>query len=201
MFFFHFTDAVVCVRRELFPSSRCLFMYRDVVSVAQSFHRLSMALPSLRLGALLGYISGRFTKMFAESVGVDGSNYCVRLDTDLTFGVLLYALTASAYLDLRRRGFDASAVRYEDLVARSLDMCRVVLEFCRLPTSLAELAVKAFDVDSQGNSAIARSVLGRFERPQLTPRKKARLNELLKKFALPLIGEPGILEGTLTCSQ
>ena len=111
----------------------------------------------------------------------------------------MYTITTASYLDLRRRGFDVSALRYEDLVARPLDMCRVVLEFCHLPVSLAELGVKAFDVDSQRNSVFAESIIGRFKEPELTAQIKLKLNELLKKFGLPQIGEPGILEGTLSC--
>ena len=75
-----------------------------------------------------------------EMTGIP-SSYRVRLDNDLLLGALVYAVTISAYLDMRRRGFDISAVHYEHLVARPLDMCRVILEFCRLPASLAELAV------------------------------------------------------------
>ena len=175
-------------------------MYRDVVAVAKSVYRLSMVLPTLRLACLLGSFSGHMMKMIVESRGADGSDFCVRLDNDLTCGVLLYAVTTSLYLSMRRRGFDVSALRYEDLVARPLDMCRVILEFCHLPVSLAELAVKAFDVDSQRNSISAKSVLERFKEPQLTPEKKAKLNELLKKYGLPLIGEPNIMEGTLSFS-
>jgi len=176
-------------------------MYRDVVASAKSVHRLSMVLPSLRLACLLGYFSDRVGQSFADSVGVNGRDYSVRVDNELATGVFLYALTTSVYLDLRRRGFDVSALRYEDLVARPLDMCRVILEFCRLPVSLAQLAVRAFDVDSQSNSLVARSVLGRFKEPQLTPQTKRKLNELLRKNGLPLIGQPGIVEGTLSCSQ
>jgi len=175
-------------------------MYRDIVPVAKSVYRLSMVLPSLRLCFLIGCFSGQFTKKIADSMGVDGTDYGVRIDNDLTGGVLLYAVSTSIYIDMRRRGFDVSALRYEDLVARPLDMCRVVLEFCRLPVSLAELAVKAFDVDSHRNSIHAESVLRRFKEPQLTPQRKTKLNELLKKFGLPLIGEPVIVEGTLSCS-
>ena len=175
-------------------------MYREAVAVAKSLHRVTMVAPSAHLGCLLGCFSGRITQMIVESYGADGSDFCVRLDNDLTMGVFLFAVTTSIYLDMRRRGFDVSALRYEDLVERPLDMCRVLMEFCGLPVSLAELAVKAFDVDSQRNSVLAKSVLGRFKEPQLTPQKKAKLNELLKKSGLPLIGEPCILEGTLFCS-
>jgi len=78
-------------------------------------------------------------------------------------------------------------------------MCRVILEFCHLPVSLAEQAVKAFDVDSQRNSILAKSVIGHFKEPQLTPQTKSKLNKLLKKHGIPLIGEAGIIEGTLSC--
>jgi len=176
-------------------------MFRDPVPVAKSVYRLSMVVPTLRLCYLLGYFSGRITKAIVRSVGVVDSDYCVRLDNDMTAGVVLYAVVTSIYLEMRRRGFDVSAVRYEDLVERPLDMCRVLMEFCGLPVSLAELAVKAFDVDSQRNTMGADSVLGRFKQPQLTPEKKAKLDELLKKFGLPLIGEPGIVEGFLSCSR
>jgi len=76
-------------------------------------------------------------------------------------------------------------------------MCRVILEFCHLPVSSAELAVKAFDADSRENSNFAKSVVGNFKEPQLTPQTKTKLNELLKKQGIPLIG---IIEGTLSCS-
>ena len=115
------------------------------------------------------------------------------------FGVLHATLFITTYHDLRRRGFDISALRYEDLVAQPLDMCRVVLEFCHLPVSLAELAVKAFYVDSQANSPMPKSVIGHFKEPQLTEQSKVEINEILKKLGQPLIGEPGIIEGTLTC--
>ena len=98
-------------------------------------------------------------------------------------------MATSKYIEMRRRGFDISALRYEDLVARPLDMCRVILEFCHLPVSLVELAVKAFDRDSQKDSEVSKSVLERFKEPQLTPQKKEKLNELLKKNGLPLIGD------------
>jgi len=179
-------------------------MYRDVLPVAKSFYRLSMVFPALRLGYLLGYFSGQTAKAFVDSVGVgvlDAADFCVRLDNDMMVGVFIFAVITSVYLDARQRGFDVSALRYEDLVARPLDMCRAILEFCRLPVTLAEPAVKAFDVDSQENTMLKKSVIGRFTEPQLTPQKKAKLNELLLKFGLPLIGEPCVVEGTLFCSQ
>ena len=176
-------------------------MYRDILTVAKSFYRLTLALASSHLAMLLGSLSSHMTKVIIDSMGYPGSDYCVRLDNNLTLGVLLYAVTTSSYLDMRRRGFEVSALRYEDLVARPLDMCRVILKFCYLPVSLAEKAVEAFDTDSQKNSILARSVIGNFKEPQLTAQMKVKLNELLKKYGMSLIDEPGIIEGTLSCHE
>jgi len=191
---------MMCLYRELFPSSRCLFIYRDVEKVAKSVYRSTMVVPSVYLIMKLGKLSGHLIKILLNSMGFNGSDFCIRADNDLALGVVLSAVITSVYLDSRRRGLDISAVCYEDLVARPLDMCRVILEFCHLPVSLAELAVKAFDLDSQRSSVLAKSIIGRFKEPEMTPQIKAKLNELLKKHGLPLIGEPGIIEGTLTCS-
>jgi len=174
-------------------------MYRDVVAVVKSVHRMSMVYSSMRLIRLLGQFSGTITKVIIDSNGVDGSDFRMRMDNDLILGIVVYALATSSYMDLRRRGLDISALRYEDLIARPLDMCRVVLEFCHLPVSLAELGVNAFDVDSQRNSVMAKSIIGHFKEPELTPEIELKLNVLLNKFGLPLIGEPGILEGTISC--
>ena len=136
----------------------------------------------------LGKLSSQVGKMMAESFGLDGSDFAVRITNDLMPGVLLAGMTTATYLDMYRRGFDIKALRYEDLVARPLDMCRVILEFCRLPVSLAEQAVTAFDVDSQRNSMIAKSVIGHFKEPEMTPEPEVK--EQLKKCGLPLVGEP-----------
>jgi len=191
-----------CLYRELFPSSRCLFIYRDVEKVAKSTSRTCLVVPSGYLVMKLLRLSSWLTKKMMDSMGLNGSHFDmdVPVKSDFAFGVLLSAVLMSFYLDSRRRGLDISAVCYEDLVARPLDMCRVILEFCHLPVSLAELAVKAFDIDSQRSSILAKSVVGHFREPEMTPQIKAKLNELLKKNGLPLIGKPGIIEGTLTCS-
>ena len=160
-----------------------------------------MVVPTLRLAYLLSSFSVQMAKMITECRGREGSKFCVRLENNLSFGVLAYALNASTYLNMRRNGFDVSALRYEDLVEHPLDMCRILMEFCGLPVSLAELAIKAFDVDSQRNSITAKSILGHIKDPQLTPKMKAQLNELLNKYGIPLIGEPHVLEGTLSCSN
>jgi len=184
--------------RDVFPSSRCLFLYRDILATAKSMYRMSMALPYRRLTYLLGQFSSAASQTALHLLGAaDRRDLCVRFDNDMMQGVLLSSIITSRYLDLRRRGLDVSAVRYEDIVERPLDMCRVILEFCHLPQSLAELAVRAFDGDSQRDSEVSKSSIGHLEEPQLTPQVKTKVDELLMKCGMPLIGEPGIVEGTL----
>jgi len=173
-------------------------MYRDVEKIAKSMYRTTQVVPSAYLMMQIGKLSPRLTQLLLNSLGLHGADFCMRLDGDLAFGVFLFVFMVSFYLDARRRGFDMRAVHYEDLVARPLDMCRVVLEFCHLPVSLAERAVNAFDVDSQRNSLFAKSIVGRIKDPEVTPEAKVKLNEMLKKFELPLIDEPNIIVGTLT---
>ena len=189
--------------RELFPDSRSLFMYRDIEKVAKSAYRSSLCVPSGYLILQANKLSPMVCKRMLDSMGFNGANYSISLPDlpgDLAFGILVAIITTTVYLEARRRGFDVRAVCYEDLVARPLDMCHVILEFCHLPVSLADLAVRALDVDSQRNSHIARSIIGRFKDPEMTPQTRAKLNEFLKKFEMPPIGEPNALEGTLTCS-
>jgi len=175
-------------------------MYRDVEKVAKSTYRATLVEPSAYIFRQVGKLFPRVNRVILDVMGYSGADLCVRLDGDLALGVLLSAVVTSVYLDARRRGFDTRAVRYEDLVARPLDMCRVILEFCRLPVSLAERAVNAFEVDSQRNSFLARSIIGRIKDPEMTPDAKVKLNEMLKTFNMPPIGEPNIIEGTFTCT-
>jgi len=175
-------------------------MYRDIEKVAKSMSRSSQTSPTACLALQAGRVSSRVSKIMLDSMGLNGANFCIRMDSKLAGGVLVSAATSTLYLKARRRGFDVRAVRYEDLVARPRDMCRVILEFCHLPVSLTDLAVRASDVDSQRNSPFAKSVIGQLKEAELTPQIRAKLNELLRKFEMPPLGEPNILEGTLTCS-
>jgi len=176
-------------------------MYRDVIPVAKSVYRASSVHPTLRLMYSLGSLHAELSKLVMDAIGFDGTPFRVRMDTDWTYGTVLFGLTTSAYVTMRSHGFDVSGLRYEDLVERPLDMCRVLMEFCGLPVSLAELGVKALDVDSQRNSLTAKSNIGHLKEPEMTPQIKVKLNEVLKRYpGAPLIGEPAVLEGTLTCS-
>ena len=62
----------------------------------------------------------------------------------------LWALvTVKAYLEFRRRCFDISAIRYEDLVTRPREICRRSMEACGLPVSFANSINQCMQNDSQ----------------------------------------------------
>jgi len=187
--------------RELFPSCKCLFTYRDIEKVTKSIYRALLMIPSRHLIFEVNKFSSQAANVVAHLIGLIDTDFSARIENDLMPGLMMAGITTAAYMDMYRRGFYIRALRYEDLVARPLDMCRVILEFCRLPMSLAEQAVIAFDVDSQRNSTLAMSVIGHFKEPEMTPEVTEQLNALLKKYGVPLIGEPGVIEGTLSCCQ
>ena len=95
---------MVCVYSALFPKSRCLFMYRDVVPVAKSMYRLSMVQPSIRFVYLLGKLSGTLNNKMFNSLGFDAGDICVRLDNGLTAGVALSAAIINRYLQFSQLG-------------------------------------------------------------------------------------------------
>jgi len=126
------TVDVMCMfgYRELFPSSRCLFMYRDVEKVAKSAYRSSLCVPSGYIILQSLKLSPMVTKLMMNSMGLHADNFAISLPDlpgDLVFGTLVAIVTTTLYLKARRSGFDVRAVCYEDLVARPRDMCRVIL--------------------------------------------------------------------------
>ena len=100
-------------------------------------------------------------------------------------------------LDFRRGGFDISAIRYEDLVERPLEICRRAMDSCGLPVSFADNIVSCMQEDTQ-NTLVSKSSLSRFRDPKVTPEVKDSLDRLAAKYGLPSVSEGCILEGTIS---
>lgn len=183
---------------KLFPKSKKLFMYRDILKVSKSIYRLAAPLPSLNMAYVLGRISGTLTEKIVDSMGYSGKDFHLRLQDGLALGVLLSAVTMKAYVDMRRDGEHIEALRYEDLIARPHETIRQVLEYCGLPTELTEAGAEGLNVDSQRNSIVSKSVIGTLKEPEATPEVLRRANEMLKMSGLPLLGGEYVLEGTFS---
>ena len=187
--------------RELFPHSRNLFLYRDIATASRSLYRISYPLPTIWLTYKLGRLSGSLTEKVVDAQGYCGRDYAVRLPDDLYMGVMLNCVLMTEYRELRARGLDLMAVRFEDLVRNPEESIRRVFDFCRLPTEIVKPALRGMDVDSQRNSVISKSIIGHLAEPEMTPGAIARANALLRRHELPLIGEECLLEGTITADK
>jgi len=189
----------VCLFSELYPRSRYLFTYRDVTKVGRSLYRLSCAMPSVKLAQLLGRLSPNMCVAVLDWMGYGGNDFNVLIENDLTFGAVCVLAAVKSYLQFRRGGFDIHAVRYEDLVARPLEVCRRLMEVCGLPVSLAEDIVDSgMGSDSQRNTAISRTALGQFQDPDITLEIMESLNKLAVKHGLPPVSETYLLDGSLS---
>lgn len=191
-----------CFSRQLFPKSRCLFMYRDIVKVAKSLYRLSYAVPSLSLAITLGRLSGWFIQAIVDSMGFCSRDFDFeRTQNGLSFGVMVSSVVMRSYLDQRRRGLEVGGIRYEDLVDDPTETCRRIMEYCGLPVELAVSAVRGMEMDSQLNTPVSRDEIGRHPEPKLTADSKLNVNHLLKKYGMPSTDEQCLLEGTFTYKQ
>jgi Sulfotransferase family len=177
-------------------------MYRDIAKNSASLYRIAHALPSLWLAYKLSRLSGAFTESVANSMGLAGRDYRYRLEDDLQLGVVLNCVLMKLYLELRQSDdIEVVGVRYEDLVGDPEESIRRIIEYCHLPLELVTPGLDGLKVDSQRNSLISKSAIGFLPEPPLTPESIARANQMLGKFGLPLIGEPCLLEGTITCGK
>ena len=166
--------------------------------MSQSLYRLSMALPSIRLAYILGRFSGRLTEAVCDSMGFSGEEFRVRLDNELSLGFVASSVAFRSYLRMHKKDPTVvSALRYEDLVARPLETCRALMQFCGLPSELAELGVKGMEFDSQRTAPYQMRHMKGLWAPKLTKDMEGHLNDILKAFGLPPLSEFGPVDGTL----
>jgi hypothetical protein len=183
---------------ELYPTSKFLFMYRGVEKNAKSIYRLAQELTLVKIAFSLAKYSGFFVELCLNGIGFSGKDFRAKTIDDIDIAIFVWVVMVKEYITLRRSGFPASAVRYEDIIDDSRNAIRAILEYCELPVSLTDNALRGLEVDSQRNSPISREILGRHKEPELTSGARKRGNELMLKNGLPLIESDGLLEGTIT---
>ena len=114
------------------------------------------------LTCLLGRLSESVSARLFARCGDILSDYHVLIENDLTLGAVYALVSMKAYLDFRRRGFDISAIRYEDLVERPLEICRRAMEACGLPVSFADNIVSCMQQETgRLQASIARLQISR----------------------------------------
>jgi len=186
--------------RDLYPTSRYLFMYRGLAENIKSMCRLHRELANSSLACLLGrLISPRFVRSYLISLGIDPTELRMDVFHEVDLPVFRWVHICRRYLELRRENFPIAAVLYEDLVKNKEHCTRIILEYLGLPVDpLVDKALRAFQQDSQLMSPIARHILKKIRVPEMSSEDKQRANQLLNKWDLPLYGSDEVLEGTIT---
>ena len=188
----------ISLLRDVFPESHLLFMYRDVIKVAQSLFRTAHEYPLLRISYSLSKLAAPLTEICVNGLGFYGRDYRIKCKDDLTLGIFNWIAAAKYYVALRNRGMDVAGIRYEDLVGDPLYSSRQILKYCGLPESLAEKFVEGMAHDSQRNSVLSKANLSQHRDPELTPESREFHNKLLKQHGFPPIGVEDVIDGTIT---
>jgi hypothetical protein len=183
---------------ELYPKSKHLFMYRNIVPNAKSIYRLAQILPFLKLAFTLGKYHSYFVEACWNGLGFYGKDFRVKMTDDIDLAIYMYAVWCREYIRLRQSGFPASAIRYEDIMKDKEFAVRAILEYCDLSPELTSKALRGLELDSQRNSPLSRKILSQHKDPELTPGAIVRGDAWLKEMGLPLIHSDGLLEGTIT---
>ena len=182
-----------------FPEAHHMFMYRDVTKMCQSLATSAEVMPTVKLVLLLGTISGTGFKFAVAQMGVTNADFNMKLsDHPYGVGIILYGVTCSRYLEMRKDGTNIAGIRYEDLAEDPEYFMTQVLKFCNMPTSLTEEALKATAKDAQENSQLSMSNLKTLKKNyKVTPEIAAFRKEYLEAKGLPTEPAP-VLSGTIT---
>lgn len=183
---------------DAFPSSKYLFMYRNVTDVLRSFDKVAKEFPSLIVASVISrhssYLRGKFITKF-------DMQKCLKSDglwNDRIGGAVLYVANCRIYLENGYNVLPISAIRYEDIMSDAAHAIRKIFDYCQLPASLIDAALDGLRTDAQRNTPVSTSRLKKHTSLELDDGTKRLVNTMLQNFSLPLIGEDCLLKGTIT---
>jgi hypothetical protein len=168
------------------PDAACVFLYREAIGWANSVYR--MALSYGMTPVLTG--ADRRTLWNAMTAGEDPALLRPYVDVDAAeFPAELVLAPAWAwnmveYLRHLRGGVPFLALRYDALNGDRRASLARLFRHCGLPPEAAEIALAAFDRDSQGGTVLARDAMAK----GLADDQRARLRHLLARH--PDCGDP-----------
>jgi putative acetyltransferase len=189
---------VMDLYQATFPEAKNLFSYRDAVGFVASFYRIfkQVGFPEYEpvdewcdyFGQILNRDLSPLTAYLDE--GAVEASFPQRL-------ALWWLAGMEGYLAQCERGISALAVRYDDLNWQREEVVRAVFEYCGLPTSSAQAALKVFERDPQAGTFLGREDPSVGNRLRLT---EAQVGEILAILGQhPVINTPDyMLPGTLT---
>ncbi len=143
---------------DALPQASHLFMYRNVIDWLASFHRLRVN----RGDTPMRYSRQQIIEQQAAYYQCDAEVFeelappDIRSWLNLEGRALGWLYMLGRYLELRERGADIKAIRYEDLQADRDAALKSALDLMGLPGSALSDARRAFESDAQAGTKLAR---------------------------------------------
>lgn len=170
-----------------YPDAKILFLYRNTFDWIISNMRLILRTPTPT--GLVHEIVRMVYKRFLPAL--DPAEF--RPLQMVEAGALLWLKFNEHYVDLVQQGYPILGVRYEDMVAEPYSMLSQIFEFCNLPQDDVDLALDAFESNSQSGTIFSRKNLAQVE---LNQRQIALIDGMLKRHEW--LNDPHIrLEGSI----
>lgn len=145
-----FSVEVAGLIAQVSPEAGNLFLYRDLapfmLSVTRGFGLLGQSLESRRAWSAALGSAVRVLQREAMQRDLDG----------VEIGACIWLSAMLAFVRAHGEGLAMVPVRYEDLVARPREMMEMILAYLALPGSRVDVALRAFERDSQAGSPLAR---------------------------------------------
>lgn len=171
---------------EAYPDAKILFLYRNTFDWITSNMRLILRTPTPP--GVVHEVVRMVFKRFLPAL--DPAEF--RPLQMVEAGALLWLKFNAHYVDLVQQGYPILGVRYEDLVAEPYSMLSQIFEFCDLPQEQVDLALDAFESNSQANTIFSRKNLAEVE---LNPRQIKLIEGMLERHEW--LNDPNIrLEGS-----
>jgi hypothetical protein len=196
------------------PGCRHLFLYRDGLGTVQSMTRAysSEAAQLTRYWLMQSAVVRQLCPVSAAIVKAvtvisddplldwaRSEEYFTGLPVFAKYA-LLWAIICQTYVQCREAGLPIAACKLEDLDSDRERFCREIFKWCGIPQQYASLAARACAQagDAHGASIFSRARLARFGVTLVdSPALKRQLDEICDNCAVPRLGEPTLLPGTL----
>ena len=176
-------------------------MYRDGISVIQSFARLTHINAALTFKLCL--VLPNISKGLARWMHCQNESPCMEPEWFETGCVsrkhaLMWIMACHNYMRHRQQGLKIAGFRYEDFVANPLRNGQALFRYLDLPEQWAEKALPALDIDSQRASPISREALAGKGTWTLSAQDRIWIDRVCERYGVPSIMEKCVLENTIS---
>ena len=178
---------------------RCshLFVYRNLLDSARSTLKIQHRLPNFKLALLAEKIPGFFEFALRQKSPLSVIP-ALKFQHSLGLGIRVWFVWLQRYQELRRKNVLIAAVRYEDLISKSIYALKKIFDHCNIPTDTIQLAARAYEADAQKNSRLSMTSLAHFTVDQFPNELVKECNRICTSLDLPPVDGDCIIEGVIT---